>query len=137
MPRGVMSVARAGAGAALVLGLVGCASPPQPLYQWESFPRLQYSALLREGASPDEHIRTLEAQAEKARAANAALPPGFRAHLGMLYLGTGNPQRARELWAAEKVAFPESAPYMDRLLKRLGRPAAGGPSTENPAENPA
>jgi hypothetical protein len=132
MPHEAMRV-KAFVGSAVVLGLVGCATPTPPLYQWDAFPRLQYSALLREGASPDEHIRALEAQAEKARASNAALPPGFRAHLGMLYLGAGNPQRARELWTAEKAAFPESAPYMDRLLKRLGRPAASGPAEENPA----
>jgi len=54
--------------------LAGCAAKgPGPLYMWESFPRQQYSTLLREGASPDEQIRTLEAHAEKARAANAAL----------------------------------------------------------------
>jgi hypothetical protein len=100
---------------------------------WESFPRQQYSVLLREGANPEEQIRTLEAQAEKARAASAALPPGFRAHLGMLYLGTGNPQRAKDLWQAEKSAFPESSPYMDRLLRRLDAPASLTPKAENPA----
>lgn len=105
--------------------LAGCAAKgPGPLYMWESFPRQQYSTLLRESASPDEQIRTLEAHAEKARGTNAALPPGFRAHLGMLYIGNGNPQRARELWQAERTAFPESAPYMDRLLKKLDGPAA-------------
>lgn len=113
-------------GGLLVLALVGCASAPPPLYQWDGFPRLQYSALLREGASPEEHIRALESQAEKARAANAALPPGFRAHLGMLYLTAGNTQRAQELWVAEKSAFPESAGYMDRLLQRLSAPPASG-----------
>ena len=105
--------------AALVL-LTGCAAKgPGPLYLWETFPRQQYSMLLREGVSPDEQIRVLEAHAEKARAGNAALPPGLRAHLGMLYLGAGNPQRAKELWLAEKTAFPESAPYMDTLLRKL------------------
>lgn len=119
-------------GVASVVALVGCATAPKPLYYWESFPKQQYSMLLREGASADEQIRALEAQAEKARATSAALPPGFRAHLGMLYLGAGNPQRARELWTAEKAAFPESSPYMDRLLKRLDSPAPAS-KTENPA----
>lgn len=103
--------------------LAGCAAQgPPPLYLWEAFPRQQYDALLREGFNPDEQIRLLEAQAEKAQAAHAALPPGFRAHLGMLQLGAGNADRARELWAAEKAAFPESAAYMDRLLKKLDAP---------------
>lgn len=107
-----------------VIALVGCAAKgPGPLYMWETFPRQQYDALLREGYSPDEQIRVLEAHAERARGANAALPPGFRAHLGMLYLGIGNADRARELWLSEKSAFPESSPYMDQLLKKLEAPA--------------
>jgi hypothetical protein len=99
---------------------------------WETFPRQQYDALLREGSSPDEQIRVLEAHAQKARGANAALPPGFRAHLGMLQLGAGNVDRARELWSAEKVAFPESASYMDQLLKKLDAPEKSA-KTGNPA----
>lgn len=105
-------------------GTFGCAAKgPGPLYMWESFPRQQYSVLLRDGASPAEQISALEAHAEKARGANAALPPGFRAHLGMLHLDGGNHVRAKELWQAEKAAFPESTPYMDRLLDRLDAPA--------------
>jgi len=112
--------------------LAGCAARgPGPLYLWETFPRQQYDTLLREGYSPDEQIRMLEAHAEKARGANAALPPGFRAHLGMLHLGSGNVDRARELWQAEKNVFPESSPYMDQLLKKLD---AQGKSAKN--ENP-
>lgn len=104
--------------------LAGCAQRgPTPLYLWEGFPRQQYDALRNDGAgSTAEQIQALEAHAEKARAANAQLPPGLRAHLGMLQLSSGNIDRARELWLAEKLAFPESAPYMDQLLKRLTEP---------------
>jgi hypothetical protein len=112
------------------IALAGCAQRgPAPLYQWETFPRLQYDVLLRSGTGSPEQIAQLEAQAEKARGSGAALPPGFRAHLGMLKLAAGDPDRARELWLAEKAAFPESAAYMDRLLKRLAAPA----KLENPA----
>lgn len=102
--------------------LVGCATGPKPLYMWETFPRQQYDTLLREGVNPSDQIAALEAHAEKARAANAALPPGFRAHLGMMYMNAGNNDRARELWQAEKAAFPEATPYMDQLLRRLEAP---------------
>ncbi|HEX6705596.1 MAG TPA: DUF4810 domain-containing protein [Albitalea sp.] len=104
---------------AAILALAGCANAPKPLYMWEGFPRQQYDVLLREGASPEAQIQAMEAHAEKARAANAALPPGFRAHLGMLHLATGNAGAARQMWQAEKVAFPESSAYIDSLLKRL------------------
>lgn len=103
--------------------LAGCAQPgPKPLYLWESFPRQQYDTLLRHGEPPLDQIANLEAHVEKARATGAALPPGFRAHLGLLKLSAGDANEARQLWQAEKAAFPESAPYMDQLLKRLEAP---------------
>ncbi len=110
--------------------LSGCVQQPKPLYLWESFPQLQYQTLLREKADATAQITTLEAQAEKARATGAALPPGFRAHLGMLKLSAGDVAQARTWWLAEKQAFPESSPYMDQLLKKLD---AGATKPENPA----
>jgi hypothetical protein len=109
--------------------VVGCAHREPSLYLWENFPRQQYEALSRDGGSAEEQIQQMEAHAEKARAGNAALPPGFLAHLGMLHLSVGSADKARELWGAEKSAFPESAPYMDQLLKRLDPTA----KTESPA----
>ena len=113
--------------------LAGCATRPQPLYLWESFPRQQYDALLGAGAGAGvaEQIQALEAHAAKARAESAALPPGFRAHLGMLQLSVGNADGARRLWQEEKTAFPESTPYIDRLLERLNAPKTA--QLENPA----
>lgn len=114
------------ASAAVVTLLAACAQPAKPpLYMWEDFPRQQYDTLLRAGtANPQEAVLALQAHADKARAAGAALPPGFRAHLGMLQLAAGNADQARELWLAEKAAFPEAGAYMDLLLKRLDKPAA-------------
>ena len=43
----------------------------------------------------------------------------------MLQLTAGNVNEARQLWQAEKLAFPESTPYMDQLLKRLDGPVKG------------
>lgn len=111
--------------------LAGCAQPPKSLYLWESFPRQQYDFLLREGVSAQAQIADMQAHADKARAAQAALPPGFRAHLGMLRLSMGDADGARQAWQAERQAFPESGPYMDFLLKRLDAPATA--SKENPA----
>ena len=106
---------------ACIVMLAGCAQRgPAPLYLWETFAQQQYDTLKADGTNGGaEQIQVLEAHAEKARATNAQLPPGMRAHLGMLQLNSGNVTRARELWLAEKAAFPESAPYMDQLLKRM------------------
>lgn len=116
-----------------LVALAGCANRPKPLYMWETYGKQQYKVLLREADSPDEQIRALEAHAEKARANNAELPPGFRAHLGMLYLEVGNSQRAKELWSSEKAVFPEATSYMDRLLKQLDNPVSKPTNSEKPA----
>ncbi len=99
-----------------------CAQPPKQIYLWENFPRQQYEVLLRSGVNVAEQVQALEAHAEKARAGNVPLPPGFRAHLGMLHLELGNVDAARSAWQAEKAAFPESGSYMDQLLRRLDSP---------------
>lgn len=116
-----------------LLVLTACANRPKPLYMWEAFGKQQYKVLLRESESPEEQIRALEVHAEKARANNAELPPGFRAHLGMVYLEAGNSERAKVLWLGEKAAFPEASPYMDRLLKQLDTPSSKPITSEKPA----
>ena len=115
---------------ALVSVLQGCAHGPAPMYAWGKFPHQQYDTLRGDGESPAEQVQELEQQSQAALASHTALPPGFRAHLGLLYLDAGNQDKARELWTAEKSAFPESSPYMDQLLHRLDAPVktaqAGG-----------
>jgi hypothetical protein len=102
---------------ALGLALIGCAQPVKPLYHWEGFQRQMYEHFKGDGSSPSEQLLVLEAQAQKAAASGAALPPGFRAHLAMVYLKLGRDAEARQQLEGEKAAFPESAAYMDFLLK--------------------
>ena len=108
----------------------GCANKaPPPLYMWEAFPKMQYDALVQNSSASSDQILVMETQVAKARSLGAALPPGFRAHLGLLKLAAGNVDEARQLWLSEQLAFPESTPYISQLLKRLDAPA----KKENPA----
>ncbi|HSI51992.1 MAG TPA: DUF4810 domain-containing protein [Ideonella sp.] len=122
-------------GALALMAMTGCAHQTAPLYAWGDFPRHQYDTLLNQGASPGQQIQAMEKVSAKAASGRSALPPGFRAHLGMLYLSAGDADRAREAWEAEKRAFPESAPFLDTLLQRLdSKPgAAGAQDKGNPA----
>jgi hypothetical protein len=108
---------RAMAAVALGFALVGCAQPVKPLYHWDGFQRQMYEHFKGDGSSPGEQLLVLEAQAQKAAASGAALPPGFRAHLAVVYLKLGRDAEARQQLEGEKAAFPESAAYMDFLLK--------------------
>jgi hypothetical protein len=109
---------RAIAAIALGLALAACAQPPaKPLYHWDGFQRQMYEHFKGDGSSPGEQLLVLEAQAQKAAARGATLPPGFRAHLAIVYLKLGRDAEARQQLEGEKAAFPESAAYIDFLLK--------------------
>ena len=97
----------------------GCANQVKPLYQWDNFTRQTYESMKGDGASPNEQLDALKLQESRARAAGAALPPGFRAHVGIVLLRLGQANEARAQFEAEKAAFPESAPYMDFVLKSM------------------
>ncbi len=96
----------------------GCATQ-HGLYQWGSYEDQIYAMYSEPGkSSPQEQIQKLEGDVEKARAANKALPPGHHAHLGYLYFQTGRLDQAVAAFETEKLLFPESRPYMDRLITR-------------------
>lgn len=107
----------------LTIGLAACAHAPKPLYTWNEFARFQYDTLRREGLSASEQIAKMVADMSVAEGKGLQLPPGFRAHLGLLYLSQGDARSAAQMLQAESRAFPESAPYMEQLLKRMDPPA--------------
>ena len=53
----------------------------------------------------------------KIRSTGKAVPPGYHAHLGLLYLSMGKDDQMVQEFRTEKALFPESASYMDFLLK--------------------
>ena len=108
---------------AACLLLTGCAARQEPLYYWGSYQGQVYEYLKKE-KSPEDQIQALEADKEKAAAKGKPLPPGFMAHLGILYGQTGRLDRLEESLNAEKLAFPEGASYVDFLLKKKTAPKA-------------
>ena len=107
--------------AALVLLTLcsGCAAPPKPLYGWGNFPSLTKDYLSQEGTDPAQHIKALESTLRLIKEGGRQPPPGLHAHLGWLYMQTGNAEPSLAYWQREKLLFPESAPFIDRLLFRM------------------
>jgi hypothetical protein len=108
--------------AAVLLLVGGCAQQPKPLYMWDSFPRQLYEYMRGDGSGLVEQLTALERQAGLAQTSGEKLPPGARAHLGLVYLKLGRDSDARRKFEEERSAFPESAPFMDFLLARMGAP---------------
>ena len=101
----------------LVSGLLaGCNSGPQTLYQWESYQPEVYEYF--KGEEPKEaQAEALERDLQKIRSTGRTPPPGYHAHLGLLYLSMGKDDQMVQQFNTEKALFPESGPYMDFLLK--------------------
>ena len=107
--------------------LVGCVSAPKSLYSWGEYPQQTYLMLsLTEKTSLQEQIGKLEKDIEKAKAKNAAVPPGLYAHLGLLNLNINNGPRAVQYFELERQTYPESTVLMDRLLKKMTAQSAAG-----------
>jgi hypothetical protein len=113
------------AACALAAGLTACAPQQKPLYNWQSYQTQVYAYLKDDGADYAVQAQALEGNIQTARAANQALPPGFHAHLAMLYLKMGDGDKAVEQLQTEKQEFPESTPFMDFLMRNAGKPGAG------------
>ena len=64
----------------------------------------------------EQQIAALEKNEQEAKGKGQVLPPGFHAHLGLLYARQGHPDKAASAFKTEKSLYPESAAYMDFLL---------------------
>ena len=104
--------------AVLLLLLAGCATQPKPIYNWDKYQTTVYQYYQSDKVSQEEQIASLKESIEKSRATNKLVPPGLHAQLGLLYANTGHTDQAFQDFNTEKTLFPESAAYMDFLLKK-------------------
>jgi hypothetical protein len=103
----------------LVLGVGGCTNHrPEPLYYWGEYQNQVYGYFKGE-KGPEDQILVCQSDVERAASKNQAVPPGFRAHLGVLYGKIGQTDKMVAQLEAEKQQFPESSTFMDFLLKKF------------------
>ena len=111
-----------------------CANAPRPLYHWGAYQPQVYDYFKGDGQLPEQQILKLEADASVANGKGEALPPGFNAHLGLLYLKTGRVADAQQAFRTEEARFPESRPYMDFLMRNFHpKPGESGAAKSKPA----
>jgi hypothetical protein len=105
-----------------IVFFAGCAGP-HTLYSWGHYEDSIYQSYAKPGEMPPERqVELLEADYQKARSENKAVPPGWHAHLGYLYFQLGKLDQSRQEFMTEKTTFPESAVFMDRLLAKFEKP---------------
>ena len=111
---------------AVSLSLAACAAPAtKPLYQWGGYQSSVYQYLKSNGSDPGAQIAQLEAEVQKNAATGSTSPPGLHGHLALLYSKMGDDASVLKHLEAERTLFPESAAYIDFLLKNAAKkPAA-------------
>lgn len=109
---------------ASVVLLTGCATQQQPLYYWGDYQPQVYAHFTKD-KGPEEQIANLEAGLEKARASGKPPPPGYNAHLGILYAQGERQDQMIKYFEAEKTLYPESSAYIDFLLRKFKQPNQG------------
>jgi hypothetical protein len=109
---------------ACVLLVAGCATKTPPLYYWGDYQKEVYGHFTKD-VGPEEQIAALESGIEKARASGLPVPPGYNAHLGVLYAQTEHADKMLHYFTTEKALYPESAAYMDFLMRKYQQPHDG------------
>lgn len=119
------------------LALAGCAVPHKPLYQWGSYQGALYEYLKSNGLDPASQIARLEAEAQKNAASGFASPPGLHGHLALLYAKVGDDANAIRSLETERRLFPESATYVDFLLKNASKVSPSSSPSSSPNASPS
>ena len=105
---------------ALVCALTsGCASRPKPLYDWQGYQGNVDAYLRGDKAGLEEQVQRAEQDLQKIRAAGGVVPPGYNAHLGLLYAKQGRLDQFAQQLQAEQSQFPEAKSYVDFLKRNL------------------
>jgi hypothetical protein len=98
--------------------VAGCQSPT--VYYWGHYEELAYVTYAKPGKLPPEaQVLKMEEDLQKAASANKPVPPGFHAYLGYLDYQMGKTDLARQEFEKEKIQFPESTVFMDRMMTNL------------------
>jgi hypothetical protein len=89
------------------------------LYQWEGYQSNVDAHFRTNKMSPNAATQLMETDLQKIRASGKAIPPGYQAHLGLLYGQQGNLDQFAQQMQAEREQFPESETFMTFLLRNF------------------
>lgn len=106
----------------IVVGLVGmsCATQKKTLFYWGDYSKTLY-ALKK---TPDEknltqHKKALQEIIGKSAEKKLKVPPGVYAEYGFILAREGDTQEAEKYFKLEAQTYPESTPFMEKLVAHL------------------
>lgn len=99
----------------------GCSSQPKPFYVYGNYSESYYAS--KKDISADTALelqKSIEYAIENAdQSISGRVAPGMYANLGYIYLKSGDMNKAIENFKKEKSIYPESAHFMDRMIKKI------------------
>ena len=106
----------------LSLTISGCGAPqPKPLYSYGNYSESYYAA--KKELTPESALaleKSIEYAIEHSNESRSGrVAPGMYANLGYIYLKSGNQAKAIESFEKEKLIYPESAHFMNRMIKKI------------------
>lgn len=103
----------------LVLVLSGCGIQ-KPLYSWYNYDDVVYKYSKSHTSEDRENlIKTYEKLINEQRGSRGAVPPGIYAEYGYLLLKEGKQEEGLTLLKKEVALYPESAPFVGRIIKQF------------------
>jgi hypothetical protein len=99
----------------LAASLAGCAAP---LYDWGRYEESLWN-LHRPGFSLEKETELLTREIDATVARGRRIPPGKLATLGFYHSQAGNLDAARSCFLREKELYPESACFVDGMMRRM------------------
>ena len=101
--------------------VTACVQRQPPLYYYNDYSVSYYA--YKKDMSPESLLK-LQQSMEKAiddagKSKSGRVPPGMYANIGYIYLKSGKPQDAIDAFTKEKNVYPESAHFMDRMIKKV------------------
>jgi hypothetical protein len=106
--------------AVLVLLFTTACVSEKSLFYWGHYENTVYD-MCHSGGTFDltQDIQLLSQDIARAQAEGMRVAPGVHAHLGYLYYLSGNTGATLQQFNAEKELYPESATFIDGMIRRL------------------
>jgi len=107
-------------GALLILLANSCGTPQKSLYTWGNYQSATYKYV--KNNTPEDEETLLQAYQyilDNQKEGRKVVPPGICADYGFLLVKKGKIQEGIELMKLEIILYPESAVFVERIIKRL------------------
>lgn len=101
-------------------GMSGCGQP-KPLYTYGNYSESYYASKKDVGSDTALELqKSIEYAIENSNESRSGrVAPGMYANLGYIHLKGGETDKAIESFNKEKSIYPESAHFMDRMIKKI------------------